>query len=277
MNDHLIQALTVFLPTGYLVAALVFAMGFAGEAGPDVDRFRAPLLRTLGVLHLGLFGLHGYATGTFPVIDVWLSVSAVALALVAMFAVVTWRHNQATVGGAVLTVVAGLQMLASMFGPTKALGIVRASDTATGIHATTAAIACAALILSGLYGFLYLTLLRQMKQQSFGPVFRELPDLTQLARMTRRAALAGFLGLTLGVNVGIGLAHAKGTSGFQYTDPIVILTIALWLHFGLIAFSAKIRGLTAQRASVAAVVGLTVLVATLLLAVIPGATFHALH
>ncbi len=277
MNAHLIQALTVFLPSGYLVTAILFAMAFAGDAGPKVDRYRTPLLRSLGLLHLGLFVLHGLASRGFPAFDAWLSVSAVAFALVALFVVVTWRHSQATVGALVLLVVAGLQMLASMFGPTEALKVERATNAATGIHATTAAVASAALILSGLYGFLYLTLLRQMKRHTFGAVFRQLPDLTQLARMTRRAALAGFLGLTLGVNVGIGLAHAQGTAGFQYTDPTVILTLALWLHFGLIAFSAKIRGLTAQRASLAAVAGLTVLVATLLLAVVPGATFHALR
>ncbi len=275
MIDVLIQAITVFLPAGYLVAMLLYAMAFAGDRGPNVQRIRPNVLRLLLVLHMGLFALHGVGTGGFPVFDAWLSVSAVTLALVGLFVVVTRRHDQATVGALVLLVVAALQMISSMFGPTEAFGSERPSSAATGIHAVTAAVASAALILSGLYGFLYLTLLRQMKRQTFGPIFRQLPDLAQLARMTRSAALAGFLGLTLGVNVGIGVAHAKGTVGFQYTDPTVILTLVLWLHFGVIAFSAKIRGVTAQRASFAAVAGLTVLVATLFLAVVPGATFHA--
>ena len=254
---------------------LLYAMAFAGERGPRVQRVRPVVLRVLLALHLGLFALHGAAAGGFPAFDAWLSVSAVTLALVGLFVVVTRRHDQATVGALVLLVVAALQMLSGMFGPMEAIVAERAPSTATNLHVITAVIATAALILSGLYGFLYLTLLRQMKRQTFGPIFRQLPDLTQLARMTRRAALAGFLGLTLGVNVGIGLAHAKGTVGFQYTDPIVILVLVLWLHFGVIAFSGKIRGVTAQRASFAAVAGLTVLVATLFLAIVPGATFHA--
>ena len=57
---------------------------------------------------------------------------------------------------------------------------------------------------------------------------------------------------------------------------MVLLVLGVWLHFGLIAFSRRIRGITAQRASWAAVGGLTVLIATLFLAVVPGATFHAL-
>ena len=273
MNDALIQAITVFLPTGYLVATLLYGMAFAGERAPNVERVRPHLVRLLLVLHAALLVLHGIAVGGFPVINTWLSVSAVALAMVGLFVLGTRRRDEATVGALVLLAVGLLQLIASMFGPTTAQVSDQPSSAATGTHVVTAAVAVAALILSGIYGFLYLTLLRQMKKHAFGPIFRQLPDLTQLARMTRSSALAGFLGLTLGVNVGIGIAHANGTAGFHYTDPIVILALVLWLHFGVIAFSGKIRGVTAQRASFAAVAGLGVLVAMLLLAV-TGATFH---
>ena len=73
------------------------------------------------------------------------------------------------------------------------------------------------------------------------------------------------------------MAHSAGTAGFRYTDPMVLMVLGIWLHFGLIAFSGQIRGLTAQRASLAAVAGLAVLLGTLFLALVPGATFHALR
>lgn len=273
----LIQALMVLLPSGYLVVSLLYAMAFAGENQPRVSRFRTPLLRVLSVLHLGLFGLHGIAVGGFPTFDSWLSVSAVAFAVVALFVGVTWFHRQPTVGSLVLLTAGVLQMVASMFGSMAQLTAGGASSSTTAVHVLTAAFASAAVILSGLYGFLYLLLLRQLKRQTFGAVFRRLPDLTQLAAMTRRAALAGFIGMALGVNVGIGMAHAAKTTGFHYADPTVLLTLGVWVHFGLIAFSRRIRGITAQRASWAAVAGFTVIIGTLFLAVIPGATFHTLR
>ena len=275
--ETLIQAVFVFLPAGYLVAATLNAMAFAGDAGPRIQRLRRPLLWTMLVLHAGLFVLHGVEAMGLPPLDAWLSVSMVSLALGSLFAFVTRRESQPTVGALVLGVVAALQMIASMFGPMKPVLTDRASDGVTFVHAVTASVASAAVILSGLYGFLYLLLLRQMRRQKFGAIFRQLPDLRLLAHATRSAALAGFAGLAIGVNVGIGLAHARGTLGFSYSDPTVLLTLGLWLHFGLIALSAKIRGLNAQRASLAAAIGLTVLVATLLLAAVPGATFHALN
>lgn len=276
-EDVAVQALQVALPCGYLMVSMLFAMAFAGEAEPRIARVRRPMLWALLLLHLALFAIHGAAAGGFPRFDTWMSVSAVALATVVLFTGVTFRAPQPTVGAIVLLTTGALQMVSSMFARPHVLAGEPAATAATAVHVVTAALASASVVLSGLYGFLYLLLLRQMKRQTFGALFRRLPDLAQLAAMTRRAALAGFLGLTLGINVGIGIAHAKGVSGFHYTDPTVLLLLGVWLHFGLIAFSRRIRGLSAQRASLAAVAGLAVLLGTLFLAVVPGATFHGLR
>ncbi|MEC8496076.1 MAG: cytochrome c biogenesis protein CcsA [Planctomycetota bacterium] len=274
-QDVLAQALQVALPCGYLMTALLFVMAFAGEAEPRVARIRRPMLRGLLVLHLLLFGVHGYQSGGFPRFDVWMSLSSVAFATGLLFVGITFRTPQPTVGAITLPVVGALQMVSSMFARMQ-VQTVDPAPVATAVHVTTAALACAAIVLSGLYGFLYLLLLRQMKRQTFGAIFQRLPDLTRLAQMTRRSALAGFGGLALGVNIGFAIANSAGTSGFRYVDPTVLLALGVWLHFGLIAFSRRIPGLTAQRASWAAVGGLVVLIATLFLAVVPGATFHAL-
>lgn len=272
--DPLIQALTVLLPAGYLVVAMLYGMAFAGEAEPRFSRVRTPLLRLLSLLHLFLFVVHGQAIGGAPRFAMWLSVSAVAYATVLLFAVVTWTRPQPTVGALVLLVAGFLQALASMFGPMAAVAGDPPSAVST-IHALTAAVASAAVVLSGLYGLLYLALMRQMRRRTFGNLFKNLPDLTQLAHMTRRAALAGFMMLAVGVNVGIALAHSDGTQGFRYTDPLVLLTFGVWMHFGVIAFSKQIRGVSAQRASLAAVAGLAVLLGVLFLSMVPGATFHS--
>ena len=274
-QDVLAQALQVALPCGYLMTALLFVMAFAGEAEPRVARIRRPMLRGLLVLHLLLFGVHGYQSGGFPRFDVWMSLSSVAFATGLLFVGITIRTPQPTVGAITLPVVGALQMVSSMFARMQ-VQTVDPAPVATAVHVTTAALACAAIVLSGLYGFLYLLLLRQMKRQTFGAIFQRLPDLTRLAQMTRRSALAGFGGLAFGVNIGFAIAHSAGTSGFRYVDPTVLLALGVWLHFGLIAFSRRIPGLTAQRAGWAAVGGLVVLIATLFLAVVPGATFHAL-
>ena len=116
---------------------------------------------------------------------------------------------------------------------------------------------------------------RRMRERRFGALFQHLPSLDLLARMTRRAALAGFAFSTVGLNLGIALAHAKHVPGFGYSDPTVLLTLVLWIHFGVIAFSEKIRGITARRASFAATAGLVALLVSLFLTLFPTLTFHS--
>jgi ABC-type uncharacterized transport system permease subunit len=118
-------------------------------------------------------------------------------------------------------------------------------------------------------------LFRLMKRRSFGAVFEHLPDLDLLARMTRGAALVGFLCLTIGMNLGIWLAHREQRPGFNYRETEVVLSIATWLYFGVIAFSSRIPGFTARRASMAAALGLSVLLLSTFLIFFPRLAFHS--
>jgi len=270
-----VQAATVLLPTAYLVAGILFGMAFAGANQPTFAlRLRRPVLLAALALHTAMFLARTQVAGTFPIDGAWLTVSATALTVATLFALVTWRLKVASVGGIVLGMVSILQGGASALGPVRAVTLPPA-DGPKVAHVLTIVFAAAALVLSGLFGLLHLLQLRQMKRKSFGPLYRELPDLEQLARMTRTTALWGFLFMAVGVNAGIGMAHARGTEGFGYLDPHVLMTIAIWLHFGMIAFSRRIPGFTARRASIAAAIGLVVLLLTIALTLLP-VTFHDL-
>ena len=270
-----VQAATVLLPSAYLVTTVLYGMAFAGERAPAfAARWRArALVATLG-LHAALFAARAAVARTFPIDGAWLVVSATALVAGLLFALLSLRTARPAVGGIVLAMLTVLQTAASALGPTRAEALP-AADAGKLLHVGTVVLASASLVLSGLFGYLHVLLLRQMRAKRFGALYRSLPNLEQLARLTRLAALAGFVFLTAGLNVGIALAHAR-VEGFGYLDAHVLLTIAVWLHFGLIAFSRHVRGLTAQRASVAAVFGLITLLLAIVITVIPAATFHRL-
>jgi len=269
-----IQALSVLLPVAYLGAAVLCGMAFAGPRQPSISRLRGAAVHGVLALHVAYFALQGRASASFPVAGTWLVLSAVALATTLLFAGITWRAPQPSVGSIVLLLVTALQLCASAFGPLQPLAAGPA-DAFRILHVSTTVVASAALVLSGVYGFLHILLYRQMRARRFGPLFQQLPDLEQLARSLRRAALAGFLLLTVGLNLGIAMAHQLDVRGFHYRDPHVLLTLLLWVHFGVIAFSRRIRGFSARRASFAAAAGLVTLLAILFLTLVPRFTFHA--
>ena len=283
-----IQALTVLLPSAYLLAAILHGMAFGGDRAPQVDGPRRIVLRVTLIAHLVGFVLRALVLGHFPVNDVWSTLSAVAMCAAGLFLVVARRSTVASedasvardvsyagTGGVVLGLVSLLQLIASAFGPTDFVPRAGGMGTYQVLHVATSVLAAAALVLSGVHGILYLLLFRQMRARRFGPLFAHLPDLDVLARMTRSSALSGFLFLTVGMNVGIAMAHAEKSVGFRYAQPEVLLSIVLWIHFGVIAFSRHIRGFSARRASFAAAGGLVALLLSLMFILFPGISFHS--
>ena len=270
-----LQALNVLLPSCWMLCALLHGMAFGGPSAPNVVGIRRWALRATLLLHVMAFALLWRTVDHFPVSDTWTTLSAVALSTAALYAWIARSTRHAGSGGIVLGLVFLLQLVASAFNnpvPGTRAGNTDAFQVA---HVSTSVLAASSLVLSGVHGLLYLILFRRMRERRFGALFQHLPSLDVLARMTRRAALAGFAFATVGLNLGIVLAHARKVEGFDYADPHVILTLVLWIHFGVIAFSERIRGITAHRASFAATAGLVVLLGSLFLTLFPGLTFHS--
>jgi hypothetical protein len=278
-----LHALSVLLPCAYLLAAFLHGMAFGGPRAVRVAAPRRTILLAVIGIHAVWFELRARALGHFPVSDVWSTLSAVALGAAALQ---TWISRgprrragetgaSAGTGGTVLGIVFLLQLIASAFAPAEIAPRPGGMGSFQVLHVATSVLAAAALVLSGVHGILYLVLFREMRGRRFGALFAHLPDLEVLARMTRSAALAGFLFLTIGLNVGIAMAHAEAAPGFRYGAPEVLLSLVLWIHFGVIAFSRHIRGFSARRASFAAAGGLVALLLSLLLILFPGMSFHS--
>jgi len=225
-------------------------------------------------IHFAYFALRADEIEQFPANDLWTTVSLIAFSTALLYAIVARVIGHAGSGGVTLGLVFVLQLCSSSFGSFIPVGRAAGMSTWAITHVSSSAIAAAALALSGVHGVLYLILLREMRGRRFGAWFDHLPDLDMLAKMTRRSALFGFIGLTIGLNIGIGLAHAEKAPGFGYAHPEVLLSLGLWVHFGVIAFSEKIRGFGARRASYAAAGGLVALLLSLLLVLWP-LSFHS--
>jgi len=265
-----LQMLAVLLPAVYATSAALFA----GAVDADRERAARWTLRAAIALHALDLVLRAMRVHEFPIVDLWTTVSATAFSTALLWSLVARGARHSGSGGIVLALVAFVQFLASSFIELTPLARAVPLDALRIVHVAMSVVAVSALVLSGLHGALWLTLFREMRKRRFGFLFQRLPDLDVLSRMTRRAALAGFLGLTVGLNVGIGLAHSLKSPGFDYRHPEVLLSLLLWVHFGVVAFSQLIPGLGARRASFAAAGGLVVLLLSLFLMLLPH-PFHA--
>lgn len=270
----MIQALTVLVPVLYLGALLPHLASLIGVGGERSERWRLPALLAALAAHAGIFAARAVEAGGMPVLGAWAAISAVALAVAALFTAVAWSTGQFGTGPVVLAVVFAAQLAASALGPLESVAAPPRPAPFYLLHVTSILVASAALTLSGLHGLLYLALFRQLRRRRVGPLLERLPSLETLVELTRRAALVAFLLLLVGVNGGIWWAHRAAVPGFTYTDPGVLAVLGLCLHFGIVAFSRRIPGLTARRASWAAAAGFVLLVVSMAVLIAPHASFH---
>lgn len=273
--NFLIRLLLVLLPVGYYALARHDAARFRGEASREPStRSRRLLVATVLATHALLLSVIAMTDGLFARTPGADAGTLLAFALAAIYLWVEMRTRAHHLGVFVFCAAFAVQLVAS----TVALGPATIPNTARGplwtVHIATIVLATATLLLSGCFGLVYLTLERQMRRQTFGLLYGRLPNLGDLAAMNRGAASIGFVFMTIGLNLGIWLAHDSAAPGFSYRDPKVVATLGLWVLFGVIALSRWVRFLTGRMAAVAAGWGLGLVVITWLISVLPGITFH---
>lgn len=94
-------------------------------------------------------------------------------------------------------------------------------------------------------GTMYLVQRHELKSRRFGTLFRFFPPLATLDRVNHVSAIAGWLGLTLGV----ALAGSYSAAYHQMNLPQLVWGLGAWLAVTCVAMGRLARGWQAQRAA----------------------------
>ncbi len=195
--------------------------------------------------------------------------SSLALALLITYLLIEQRIKAKNTGFIVVGTAFLLQFLASSFCHTRISNNPILQEPGFAAHAALAILAYTALSLSFLYAVLYLILARQLEQRSFGLLFRRLPSLEILERMSigaiKLAVPLLFVALTLGhlwmyhlkdINPGL----AAMLSPF---DPKILMTWVIFLGYATGLAGYKLLGWRGRPMNLLAVIAfLLVMVAT---------------
>lgn len=109
-----------------------------------------------------------------------------------------------------------------------------------GVHVISALLGYSGITISAIYGFLYLTLYKEIKLNKFGLIFDRLPNLEILEKLSFYGAIFGFVLLSLTITIGI-IWLPRAFPDFSYTDPKLIGTGIVWILYG-IGILSKIFG-----------------------------------
>ena len=235
----------------HFVAISCYLGAAAIAAAPLARPVRAPVAAVLGVLGIGVaahaaallaFAFQASAvplTGLGPA----LSFAGAALALTLLVVEALARDVSLTLIAAPLAAVPTI--FANVIGMTPGPSAEGMRGIWLFSHIALSFVGIAAFATAAAAGMMYLVQRRELKSRRFGIIFRVFPPLATLDRVNHLAAIAGWLGLTLGVV----LASTYSVEYHELNLPQLVWGFGAWIAVTCIALGRLARGWQAQRAA----------------------------
>ncbi len=266
-----------FLPLGYLLA-LVAYLGVFVEHGERVERVATPLAWGIVLVHGAYLMISAITFQHVPTANTWESLTFIAFSLALVYLVLEWRQGERSTGVFIMAAVLLFQILSSAFvtHTRDVPEILRSSMF--GVHVTAALLGYVALAVSAVYGVMYLLQYRQLKRKNVGLLFQRLPNLETLSRLNIGALGFGWLGLTVAIIAGMTWAtrlEIQGElEGSYLNDPKFLLTLALWVLYGLCLGGRYLLRWANRTLAAVSVVGFALMLTSSLMVTLVLRSFH---
>jgi HemX protein len=255
----LLTVLNIVLPLGYLLVWADYLWLFYTE-NPRARRTCSRLAALVVLLHISAMCLRAAALHRLPMGTQAEFMGALALALLGTYLVIERRLRAKGTGFLTTGTAAALMTVASLADPGAASPSPLLRDPGFAGHAVLVLLAYTALALSALYALLYLVLSRQLMRRQFGLLFRRLPALETLERMSVIAVEMGvpllFLSLALGHLWMYNLReHVTPDLAKSLTpwDPKILLSWVIFLGYSVGLVGHRFWGWRGRRMNVLAV------------------------
>ena len=231
--------------TCYLGAAALAAAPFARPVRAPVRAVAAAL--ALGVAaHVGALLLVARQSAFLPVTGLGPALSFAGLVLASTLLVVELITRDASLTLLAAPLAAASTVAGNLTGLDPLLDSRGAQGAWLVAHVALSFLGIAGFATAAAAGTLYLVERRELKSRRFGAVFRAFPPLETLDRVNHVAALAAWLGLTLGTALAFAYSFA-----YHSTDSLkLVWGVAAWLGVTALAVGRLLGRWRARRAAV---------------------------
>jgi ABC-type transport system involved in cytochrome c biogenesis permease subunit len=231
------EILVILVPLLYAGLVTLYGLSFFGHA-PRLERVKTPaLLLTVGI-HFAYLLIRTVTFDHPPVTTVFEIMTMLAACIAIGYTYIELRTQTTNTGFFILILALLFQSVSSVF--IKDLSdipeILR--SRLLGFHVSAALLGYTAISLSAVYGLLYLMLYHEIRSTRFGLIYKRLPNLETLERMSHKSEVFGFVMLSVAIVVGM-VWLPRAFASFSYWDPKLIGTLAIWILYA--------AGLTAKR------------------------------
>jgi ABC-type transport system involved in cytochrome c biogenesis permease subunit len=145
-----------------------------------------------------------------------------------------------------------------------------------GVHVFSALVGYSGITISAVYGFLYLTLYKDIKLNKFGLIFNRLPNLEVLETLSYYSAVIGFILLTFAIIIGI-IWLPKAFPKYSYTDPKLIGTFSVWILYGIGILSKTFGKWRGKKVIFLSIIGFIIAILSTMFTNFLSSSFHSFY
>ncbi|HEV8537675.1 MAG TPA: cytochrome c biogenesis protein CcsA [Bacteroidota bacterium] len=271
----LISLLEFLLPVLYFGTVWLYARAFFSGVR-FAETVKTPILVVTLLLHAAYIIARTTLLAHPPITSMFEILSLIAFTVALVYAYIQMRTRNSATGYFILMLPFFFQLVSSVFIKETVDVPPMLQSNLLGFHVSSAFLGYAAITISAVYAFLYLMLYHDIKSKQFGVVYKRLPNLETLERMSFTATIFGFLLLTIAIIVGIiWLPRAFGS--FAFTDPKLFGTVAIWVVYALGLAAKKLIGWQGRRMMMLSVFGFALAVFSITIINIFFTQFHRFY
>lgn len=270
-----IHTLNFLIPIFYFITFVIYLYDFQKEEKSLSNSKRLFLFITL-CTHLLYLLLRTIAFDHPPITNVFEIFTLLAFSVSFAYFVLELVTDIRGTGMFIIIISIAFQTVSSIF--IKDLFFVREElrSNLLGTHVFSALLGYAGITISAVYGFLFLMLYNQLKQNKFGLLFDRLPNLEILEKLCFYSAVIGFILLTIAIIIGV-IWLPQSNLNFSYADPKLLGTLLIWIIYGL-GILRKIYGnLRGRKLVIVSIVGFILTISSTILSNFLAKSFHSFY
>jgi ABC-type transport system involved in cytochrome c biogenesis permease subunit len=271
----LISIFNSILPVFYFALVWTYGKAFFADRG-WAKRVKTPFLIITVALHFIYLLLRVITFQYPPVTTVFEILSMLAFSVASTYFFIEIRSQRKETGYFILNIAFFFQLASSVFIKDRLEVPEILRSNLFGMHVTSALLGYAAITIAGAYSLMYLMLYHEMKATRFGAIYKKLPNLETLERMTSIAIILAFALLGIAILFGfIWLTYVFPHA--YYGDPKLIGTVVVWVIYGFLVVARKLLGWNGRRVMVLSITGFAVSIFSMTIINIFFSGFHKFY
>ena len=267
-----ISILNVLMPVLYAVLLTVYAIDFYAEKA-DLTRTTKYLLISTIAVHFIYILLRSVEFSHTPITNKFEMFTSIAFTVTLAYFIIENLTKVRITGFLILIIAFFFQMFSSIFiGNVYEVKEVLRSPL-LGVHVISALLGISGLLISAVYGILYVVLYDRIKNHNYGTYFNKLPSLESLGNMSFIALVAGYVILSFSILIGaiwLPIAFPE----FTHYDPKLLSTIFIWLVYSIGIAAKFIFKWYGKKVIYFSIIGCIILIISMLIPFVFTSSFH---